>query len=303
MKEIRAINDSEFRVSPVSRQIEGYALLFNSLSKDLGGFTEIIAPEALNGVIEVSDVLALFNHDDDRVLARNTYGKGTLSLNVDQKGLKYSFNAPKTAIGDELYDAINRGDLRNSSFAFTVSDSGQKWEKNSDGTFTRTITQFDKLYDVSPCWIPAYQDTTVAARSLDLVKNNELNMEERDTNIIVNIEVEKEEEEEEDCAGESTSDCCPNCGKECDSNFCPDCGTPCEPTCDTTDSTEPELVEIVYNGNSYTIPISVIEPFITDTTDTVDSTYVEMDSCKKREIEEYLSALETEIEQLKKQSN
>jgi len=169
MKEIRSIDGAEFRIAPETRKIEGYAILFNQESNDLGGFKEVILPESVNGVLERSDVLALYNHDDDKVLARNTAGKGTLGLEIDEKGVKYSFSAPKTPVGDEVFDAINRGDLRNSSFAFTVADGGQKWEKRGD-SFIRSITQFDKIYDVSPVYRPAYSDTTVALRSLDDIK-------------------------------------------------------------------------------------------------------------------------------------
>ena len=63
----------------IRRTIEGYAAVFNSESED-----------AINN----SDIFALFNHDDDRVLARSKNGVGTLSLKVDGRGLKYSFEAP-----------------------------------------------------------------------------------------------------------------------------------------------------------------------------------------------------------------
>lgn len=166
MKEIRSIDDAEFRVLEDSRNIEGYALLFNKESRDLGGFIEVIEENALDGVIEKSDVLALYNHDENNVLARNTAGNGTLELKVDEKGLKYKFNAPKTTLGDEVIDSISRGDLRNSSFAFTLPENGAKWEKRGD-KYLRTITKFDYLYDISPVYRPAYSDTTVATRNLN----------------------------------------------------------------------------------------------------------------------------------------
>jgi HK97 family phage prohead protease len=140
--------DIEFRTEE-SRKVEGYASVFNSRSKDLGGFTEIIAPNAFNGVIERSDVLALLNHDQDRgVLARSKKGVGSLTLNVDERGLHYSFDAPHTALGNELIEGLKRGDISTSSLAFTVS--GEQWTKEPDGTYLRTITQIDKLFDVSP---------------------------------------------------------------------------------------------------------------------------------------------------------
>lgn len=169
MKEIRSIEGSEFRILPDSRKIEGYALLFDVESRDLGGFKEVIERNALDGVIENSDILALYNHNENNVLARATNGNGTLSLDVDEKGLKYSFEAPDTPLGNEVFNAIQRGDLRNSSFAFTVDKQGQKWEKR-DNIFVRTITRFKELFDVSPVFRPAYTDTSVAVRSLTEVR-------------------------------------------------------------------------------------------------------------------------------------
>lgn len=163
--------DIEFREAE-SRKVEGYASVFNSRSKDLGGFTEIIDPAAFNGVIERSDVLALLNHDQDRgVLARSRKGVGSLTLTVDERGLHYSFDAPNTALGNELVEGLKRGDISTSSFAFTVA--GEKWTKEEDGRYLRTITQIDKLYDVSPVYNEAYEDTSVALRSLEQVRAEE----------------------------------------------------------------------------------------------------------------------------------
>ena len=94
-----------------SRTVEGYALLFDTPSDGLS-FEEVIEPGALDGVLERSDVFALMNHDRYRgVLARSKRGKGSLQLEVDAKGLKYSFEAPKTALGDELLENIRRGEV------------------------------------------------------------------------------------------------------------------------------------------------------------------------------------------------
>jgi uncharacterized protein len=171
-REIRCIDSSssEIRLVKRTRKIEGYGIVFNKESKDLGGFTEIIMPEAVDGVLESSDVLALLNHDESKgVLARSTNGEGTLDLTKDKIGVKYSLEAPDTVLGDEVLSGVRRGDIRTSSFSFSVSD-GQKWEKRSDGSFLRTIIKFDGIYDVSPVYREAYADTTVAIRSLSKIK-------------------------------------------------------------------------------------------------------------------------------------
>ena len=162
----------ELRGEEESRHIEGYGSVFNSRSLDLGGFQEIIAPGAFDGVIERSDVKALLDHNAERgILARSRNGKGSLSLELDERGLKYSFDAPHTNLGDEVVEGLKRGDYSQSSFAFTVeSDS---WTKEEDGSYLRTINKIGNLYDVSIVANPAYTDTSVALRSLDAFKAQE----------------------------------------------------------------------------------------------------------------------------------
>jgi HK97 family phage prohead protease len=175
-KEIRSFEptDCEVRATRRGRNIEGIGIVFNKLSKDLGGFRETIKPEAIIGVLEQSDVLALLNHDEARgVLARSTNGDGTLELTPNNNGVRYRFEAPDTALGDEVLSGIRRGDIRTSSFAFTIAEDGDKWEKQEDDSYIRTITKFKQIYDVSPVYREAYADTTVAVRSLVEVRTNE----------------------------------------------------------------------------------------------------------------------------------
>lgn len=172
-KEIRGIS-YRATVDEDSRHVEGYALLFNTDSRPMWGgeLIERIAPTALDGVLEKSDVLCLMNHDESRgVLARYRMGEGSLSLTIDEKGLKYAFDAPHTALGDELVESLKRGDIAESSFAFTVAEDN--WERKSDGHYVRTIVQIEQLYDVSPVYYPAYEDTSVAIRSLGERKEEE----------------------------------------------------------------------------------------------------------------------------------
>lgn len=145
-----------------SRTVEGYASLYD-VSSDGLPFEEIIERGAFDGVIEVSNVFALLNHDQSRgVLARSKKGVGTLTLELDDKGLKYRFEAPKTALGDELLEYLRRGEISESSFAFTVEK--ETWEEKEDGTWKRTIHKVRKLYDVSPVFDAAYSATSVDLR-------------------------------------------------------------------------------------------------------------------------------------------
>lgn len=164
---------------PESRRVTGYAAVFGSSSLPLmdwdhGEFEEVIDRNAFAGVIEQSDVFAVLNHDNSRgVLGRSVNGTGSLSLSVDDHGLRYEFDAPRTALGDELLEGLRRGDITASSFAFSVQD--ERWEEQEDKTYKRTILKIGRLYDVSPVYNPAYPDTSVAQRSLDKTLHNTTN--------------------------------------------------------------------------------------------------------------------------------
>lgn len=194
-KEIR--NIGEIRANVESRNVDGYAMVFNTLSENLGGFREQILPEAVDGVIERSDVMAVLNHDASRgILARSKYGNGSLTLQADEKGLRYTFDAPHTALGDECLEYLRRGDITQSSFAFVVAEDS--WEKQSDGTYIRTIRKFDKLYDVSPVFTPAYAETSVSCRSFDEFKAEEERKEAEAKAEQERLEAEKREAEEKE---------------------------------------------------------------------------------------------------------
>ena len=153
-----------------SRILSGYAAVFNSESKDLGGFTEMISPTAFEGVIERSDVFAVLDHDRNKVLARSKMGKGSLELNIDEKGLQFRFESPNTTLGNDVLSMVKRGDLTDASFCFTVED--ESWQKREDGSYLRTINKIGDLFDVAICYNGAYPEsyTEVALRSLDKFK-------------------------------------------------------------------------------------------------------------------------------------
>lgn len=170
MKELRSCN-KEIK-SKEKRTVEGYAIVFNSESRNLGGFTETIEPSSISGILDKSDILCLLNHNEDRgVLARSKYGTGSLELTVDNIGVKYRFEAPNTALGDELLEGIKRGDISTSSFAFNVDKD--TWTKKEDGTYLRTINQFKEIFDVSPVYKEAYPDTSVALRKMEDIRSAE----------------------------------------------------------------------------------------------------------------------------------
>lgn len=162
-------SDREVRTFPLTfrasqegegRKIEGYAAIFDQNSEDMG-FVERISPSAFDRA-DMRDVRALFNHDPNYILARTA--SGTLTLEVDERGLKYAFEVPDTTFGNDFLTMVRRGDISQSSFAFTIADDA--WEER-DGQQVRTIKQVHTVYDVSPVTYPAYAMTSVTARSLE----------------------------------------------------------------------------------------------------------------------------------------
>ncbi len=159
MKEIRS--NEQIQASKESRKVEGYGVVFNSESVDLGGFTEVILPGAISEeTVRNSDILFLLDHNRERgVLARSKNGAGSLKVEIDERGVRYEFEAPNTALGDEILEGLRRQDINKCSFAFTVSEDS--WVKREDGTILRTISKIDRLYDISIVYNPAYEDTCV----------------------------------------------------------------------------------------------------------------------------------------------
>lgn len=152
------------------RRLEGYAVVFGAVSEDLGGFREIIEPGAFGEALgESPDVRALFNHDPSMVLGRTT--NGTLTLAQDARGLYMAVAMPETSYARDVYTLVERGDVSQMSFAFTVRKGGETWATENSQRVRRLRSL--NLYDVSVVTYPAYQATTVAARILEMAKENE----------------------------------------------------------------------------------------------------------------------------------
>lgn len=157
---------TELRVAPESEwPIEGYASLFNVRSLDLGGFQEIILPGAFARTLAKpsTDVRALFNHDPNFVLGRST--AGTLQLVEDGQGLRIGIKPPDTQYARDLVISMQRGDVDQMSFSFTV---GKDLWTPGDPLMLRSVQDVEDLFDVSIVTYPAYPATRVLARSAEL---------------------------------------------------------------------------------------------------------------------------------------
>lgn len=161
-----ALGTVEFREDGDRLVARGYAAVFESLSKDLGGFVERIAPGAFDRVLnEGQDVVALANHDPNLVLGRS--GSGTLRLRADDVGLGYEVDLPNTATGRDWAELLRRRDVVGSSFGFRVAVDGDEWGTDADERPLRTIRSVAVVRDVGPVTFPAYGGTEAALRSLD----------------------------------------------------------------------------------------------------------------------------------------
>ena len=133
-----------------------------TLIKDISGsYIEIVERGALDNA-DLSDVRLLVGHDASKIpLARTPK---TMSLQVDEGGLQIKATLPNTEAGREAYQAVERGDLRGMSYAFTVPEGGDSYDPKTN---TRTIKRIAKVYECSLTAFPAYESTYVSAESRD----------------------------------------------------------------------------------------------------------------------------------------
>lgn len=165
--DIRPLGGQQFEVrakGDAGKTIVGYAAVFSE-EADIGGyFKERIDPEAFDGVLERSDVHALYNHDYGKVLGRSS--SGTLRLETDEKGLRVEIDLPDTNDARDLIVQIERGDIDQMSFMFSMDGGVQEWDESGEVP-VRTIKQVGELYDVSVCPRGAYPTTECGLRSLE----------------------------------------------------------------------------------------------------------------------------------------
>ena len=167
-----------------SRTVEGYAMLFGVRSVNLTPWSstrevyEIMEPGCLTtDLLNRSDVVLTAFHNNQMILGRWRQGKGTLSLEIDQRGLKIRCTLAETATADELLSAIERGDISGMSFAFTAdeedNENGVSYERTAEQTadgkevWLRHVKKVTGLYDVTIAGHPAYEQTTIEAREVD----------------------------------------------------------------------------------------------------------------------------------------
>lgn len=179
-----------------SRTITGYAILFNTPSAPLYAYDdeearEVIAPGAVTKeLLDGCDIKMTMFHDRQLILARSKNGTGTLTYGIDDKGVYFEFDAPKTADGDKALELVRRGDITGCSFMFTTHyyDSAYvaRDVQRVDGKtlITYTVNVITGIYDFTLAADPAYPDTTCEAEARELVtgikKENKMREQVRD---------------------------------------------------------------------------------------------------------------------------
>lgn len=156
--ELRAVNDEEKRYV-----VEGYASTFQPyvlFTQDGIDYKEQIEPTAFDGA-DLSDVVFRIDHEG-RVYARTS--AGTLQLWTDEHGLGQRADLSRTAAARELFADIEAGNYPKMSFAFTVAEGGDKYDKKSH---TRIISRIAKVFDVSPVSFPANPTTALSVSTRD----------------------------------------------------------------------------------------------------------------------------------------
>jgi len=158
-RELRAITEDDGSL----KKIVGYAAVFDKPSEDMG-FIEYVRKGAFKKAISTSDARALYNHDTD-TLPLGRQSSGTLILREDDTGLYYEIIPPDTQAAHDLMTSIDRGDVRESSYGFTVAVD--EWDFKDPDNVKRTIVEVAEIFDVSPVVFAAFNDTAVALRKME----------------------------------------------------------------------------------------------------------------------------------------
>ena len=156
-----------------SRTIEGYAIVFGVRSQLLfdwyDRYYEVIEPGAIDEArLREMDIKMTIFHDREMLIARSNKGTGTLKLTVDEIGVKYEFDAPRTSAGETALELVKRGDLAGSSFTYwSDENSSVHYDMTEDDILVRHVDRIDKVYEMTIASDPAYVETSVTAREIE----------------------------------------------------------------------------------------------------------------------------------------
>lgn len=155
----------ELRSENGGRHISGKAISFDTQSNDIG-FIEILHRGCISQeLIDSSNIVFLYNHDYNQVIARANKGKGTLNIDLRDDGVYFDLEVPNTTMGNDLLENIRLGNITQCSFGFSyANEEGAYTDEKIGDVWYRNVYKIGELFDLSAVTYPAYDDTYVNAR-------------------------------------------------------------------------------------------------------------------------------------------
>lgn len=167
--------------NPDEMIIEGYFALYESETELWEGSYEILSKGAFDNTLN-NDIRALWNHNTQFVLGRNK--NNSLELRTDDKGLFGVIKLPKTQYAQDLYELVQRGDIDQASFGFNILN--EDLEELASGGYRWRINEID-LHEISVVTFPAYENTSVQARSKEVEKIQQRKLEARKNDLLKRV--------------------------------------------------------------------------------------------------------------------
>ena len=189
----------ELRSENGGRHISGKAISFDTQSNDIG-FIEILHRGCISQeLIDSSNIVFLYNHDYNQVIARANKGKGTLNIDLRDDGVYFDLEVPNTTMGNDLLENIRLGNITQCSFGFSyANEEGAYKDEKIDGVWYRNVYKIGELFDLSAVTYPAYDDTYVNARMQERSKMEDKLKETEEIQEEVRAEEKKEDEKMSD---------------------------------------------------------------------------------------------------------
>ena len=144
--------------------VDGVGIVYNAKTEIYPGVTESIEPGAFSeSLASFRTVKSFINHNPTQILS-TTRSAPALEILDSENFLEFSAPIPPTSYGSDLVVNLKRGNIKGASFSFSISENGDHYRKNADGTLHRTIVKAE-IYEVGPVTNPAYEQTEVGLRS------------------------------------------------------------------------------------------------------------------------------------------
>lgn len=189
----------ELRSENEGRHISGKAISFDTQSNDIG-FVEILHRGCISQeLIDSSNIVFLYNHDYNQVIARANKGKGTLNIDLRDDGVYFDLDVPNTTMGNDLLENIRLGNITQCSFRFRyANEEGAYKDEKIDDVWYRNVYKIGQLFDLSAVTFPAYDATYVNARMQERSKMEDKLKETEEIQTEVRSEEKKEDEKKSD---------------------------------------------------------------------------------------------------------